>query len=294
MVTNTTAEILTVDGVTLNTYAKNVSSLTGRLRTPGIRTANIVIPGRHGSLRPASRVYEDNVVTLPMWVRGCDDSGAVPTTKRTEFYKNIDALTQLFSYHKQRLDIRHTLPDGSVRQCFADVLETIDVASSDGGLAEPLGLFNVTLQLNDPFWQGTADVTQQISGAPGGVTNLGNFVGATAPMDALVIRFTGPINNPIINAVYDNNVITSIYATYQDNIASGAWIEFDTANWTWTTGGGIGGFSYGKWAHSGQGRLFQLFPGLSAGVPQIYWSGGGSPTSTTKLNITGRRKYLVG
>jgi hypothetical protein len=290
---NTTTETLTVDGVVLNTYAKNIESLTGRLRTPPMRTGNIIVPGRHGSLRPATRLYGENVISLPMWVRGCDDDGLVPTTKRREFYKNVDALTQLFGYHKSRLDIRHTLPDGSVRQAFGEVLDVIDM-SVDDAVNDPVGKFIVTLQMNEPFWQDISDVTQTITGTPGGTTSLANFAGATAPMDELVIRFTGPINNPTITAVYDSGVISSIYATYQANLASGAWVEFNTSTFEWTTGGGAAAFNYANWAHSGGGRLFTLFPGKSAGTPQIHWAGGGSPTGVTALKLTGRRKYLVG
>ncbi len=290
--TNTTSETLTVDSVVLNTLAKNISSLTGRLRTPPLRTSNIVIPGRHGAMRPGTRLYAEGQITLPIWVRGCDDNGAVPTTKRRQFYKNVDELTQLFGYHKSTLNIRHTLPDSSVRECFAEVLDPIDFSHDSNG--DPYGLATVTLQLANPFWQDTADITQNISGAAAGTTALTSFAGATALMDDFVIRFTGPINNPTLTAVYDSVAIPTIFATYQDNFGSGQWLEFDCKNFTFNTGGGLGAFAYSKWQHSGGARLFTMFPGKSAGNPQVYWSGGGSMTGTTQLRMVGRRKYLVG
>ena len=91
--TNTSAIPITVDGIRLDTYAYNVAGLEGRLHVPGVRGANPVVPGRHGSLYVPDKTFEDNEFVLNMWVIGADVNGGIPTTDMTEFRKNIEAAT---------------------------------------------------------------------------------------------------------------------------------------------------------------------------------------------------------
>src|SRR5687768_5894726 len=101
--TVTTSETLSVDGVVLNTLAKNIETLTGRLRTPPLRGSNLSIPSRHGALHTATKVYDENEIVLPMWVAGCDDDGEIPYfgSARKEFFKNLDELSNLFRIRRR-------------------------------------------------------------------------------------------------------------------------------------------------------------------------------------------------
>ena len=62
----TTDEVLTVNGVALNTLAYNITSFTGRIRVPGRRGADSIVPGRHGSIRSPGKRYEAAEVVLTM------------------------------------------------------------------------------------------------------------------------------------------------------------------------------------------------------------------------------------
>ena len=187
-----TAETVTVDGFVLNTYAYNISTLTGRLTTPDLRTKNVELPGRHGTLRVRNKKFQEGLYTLTMWVKGALPDGSVPTQKiaRRLFFENVDVLMQIFTRRTGLLNIQQVMSDGSVRQCFAEVLAVIDPESS---AANPLAKFNVAFSLANPFWQDLDEVTYvSPAGLPVSETlTLSPFIGATAPMEDLQFTVTG-------------------------------------------------------------------------------------------------------
>lgn len=289
--TTTTQETLSVDGVILNTYAKNIMTLAGRLRSAPLRTGNLTIPQRHGELRMPRKWYGANVLTLPMWVIGSDDNGNVPvaSTSRIEFFKRIDELTALFG-SPEVLDVRHTLPDGSVRQCFAEVLEANDFTAS--GISVPKALFNVALTVPGAFWQDLNAVTWSLTNPTLPSTQaLTQFAGATAPMDDLTITLTGPITNPKVEAYRNSAGLTiPVYFQYNGTLASGQTMIVNCATWSLS---GTAGATYANFVHAGDPRWFSLSPAPVAGTPQIRLSGTGG-SAVTAISVTGRRKYLVG
>jgi hypothetical protein len=281
----TTEETLTVNGVVLNTYAKNIESLTGRLRTPGKRTSNVVVPGRHGSIRIPGKKFDENVLALPMWVIGADDNGKVPTntTARRQFYKNVDALTQLFHGADGPLDVRHKLPDGSVRQCFADVLDAIDFTMLG---ANPDAKFGVSLVVADAFWH---DLDPRVSEQPanGAEAQFPEFAGATAPMEDLIIGLLGPWTNPVLT------FSDGSWVAYDAQLLAGQGISINSGEWTLA---GVGGFQpeLEKLRYGGTGSRWASVPPPPAGEALTISLTGGTRTADTRLSLEGRRKFLVG
>jgi len=286
--TNTTTETLTVDGVVLNTLAKNITSLAGRLRTPPVRTNNIVVPNRHGVLRTPRKWFDANVLQLPMWVLGCADDGSIPTTSRTEFYKRVDELTALFSSPEPLL-VQHTLPDASVRECLAEVLEVLDFTTSG---INPVGMFSVALNVYGAFWRDNSDKTFSLTNptVPGTIS-LTQFAGATAPMDDLIITITGPITNPRVEA-YRNGLPLSqpVVFQYTGAIASGQTLILNCGTWQMS---GTAGATFANLSHSGDARWLSIPAAPGAGTPQIRLSGSGN-SAVTAISVVGRRKFLVG
>lgn len=282
MVTTTT-ELLTVDGVVLNTLAKNVESLTGRLRTPAKRTANVTVPGRHGSVRTSGKMFSENILTLPMWVLGCDDDGAIPEdeTERTEFFARINELTRLFIGRDEILDVRHTLPDGSVRQCFADVMDAIDFTTET---ASPIGRFGVSLVVPGAFWQDLDAHTQEKSAEPASAT-FSAFAGATAPMEELVATIEGPWNNPRLT--FEDGS----WVQYNEAFSAAQGVAIDSENWSLS---GIGGYvpALTKLEYSGTSSRWFSVPASEA-APRVTF-GGTARTAASSLTLAGRRKFLVG
>lgn len=281
----TTAELLTVDGVVLNTLAKNIESLTGRLRTPTKRTQNLVLPGRHGTKRVGGKKFTENILTLPMWVIGCDDDGAIPVgiTEREQFFANVDQLTRLFMGRDTPLDVRHTLPDGSVRQCFADVLDALDFTTETD---PPIGKFGVSLVLADAFWQDVEPVSQSRD-ASGTGANFSVLAGATAPMEDLVVTIEGPWNNPRLT--FDDGS----WVQYNHVFAAGERVVIDSGNWSLA---GVGSYvpALSNLQYSGTSSHWIAVPPTDSDLgPRVTFTGGGRTTDSS-VTIEGRRKFLVG
>lgn len=92
--TNTTATFWSADGVSLQTYAKNVESISPKLSVPRFRGENDVVPYAIGS-RFVKKVVDSRTITLGMWVRGYNDDGSKPADQPLKFYENWNALVNL-------------------------------------------------------------------------------------------------------------------------------------------------------------------------------------------------------
>lgn len=277
---NTTTEILTVNGVVLNTLAKNITTLAGRLHVAGLRTENVKVPGRHGSIRTPNKVFDENILVLPMWVEGCDDDGRIPTgsTKRIEFYKRVDELTELFKGGSSILDIRHTLPDGTIRQIFGDVMDVFDFTTT----AAPSGQFTVNITCPDPFWQDVNAKSQTLSVA-GTTATAGSFSKSTAPMEEMAYVLTGPWTNPQLT------FSDGSWVAYDVALLAGQTVTIDSGEWELTGGGGHT-VDYTKLRHDGADSRWATLPSGS----QLVTIGGTARTGASGLVLTGRQKYLVG
>lgn len=288
--TNTTQETLTVDGVVLNTLAKNIKTLSGRLRTAKVRTANVEVPQRNGHIWTPRKWYDPLVLDMPMWVRGCDDDGKIPSQSkaRTEFYKRVDELVSLFS-SPNLLYIVHTLPDGTKREAYGEVLDILDFTTMG---VDPLGMVNVQLVVPGAFWQDTADNTNTFTNPTmGAALSLTNFAGATAPMDDLTYTITGPITNPKVEALRGGAALTSpVYFQYNGTVPSTQTLIVNCKTWALS---GTMASSYANLSHTGDARWMVAEPAAAAGTPQVSLSGSGN-TAATALSVVGRRKYLVG
>lgn len=288
--TTTTTETLSVDGVVLNTLAKNITSLTGRLRTPDVRGENARVPSRNGAIYTPGKMYDEGQIVLPMWVVGSDDDGAIPygSDARKMFYKNMDTLTELFRPRRRLLDLRHKLPDGTVRQALCEVQEAIDFTTES---YDPIGKFSVVLTVPGSFWQDTVDkVSNQPITSSGQLLTLTEFRTATAPMEDLLYEFVGPWTNPKISAT-ENSVAAVPELSFQYNAAIpvGQSLTVDCANWKLTGSGGLV-VDYSKVVHKGSARYMVLTPD---DTPRLIAEGSALGTGSA-LNVTGRRKFLIG
>lgn len=74
--TNTTDEYLSVDGVSLQTYAYNLSTRGEREGSPPVRGTDILIPSRPGR-RYVPKEVDSRILPLSGWVIGADPDGTV-------------------------------------------------------------------------------------------------------------------------------------------------------------------------------------------------------------------------
>lgn len=292
--TVTTAETVTVDGLVLNTLAYNISTRAGRYTTPDVRTKNVELPGRHGTLAVRGKRFQQSTFTLTMWVRGANTDGFIPDTDLNSrlFQQNLDLLMQVFTRKSGLLDVRQTLPDGSVRQCFAEVLTAIDPQSKS---VRPMANFSVALTIPAAFWQDLNPVTYTSSA---GLTTsqtltLTPFIGATAPMDDLVWTIAGSATNPKIQALENSSALSvDTWMQYNSTIPDFKNLTVDCGQWLVS---GVAGFtpSTANLSHTGASSSFMsLAPGPQNTSPQVKWTASGVD-SHTQLTVVGRRKYVT-
>lgn len=275
----TTAETFSVNGVVLNTMAKNISSITGRLRAPAHRTGNIVIPGSHGEVWVPNKKYQANTLALPMWVVGCNDDGEIPegSNKRREFFKRVNELVTLFK-SPDLLDVQWTQEDGSVRQCYAESTDVLDFTTD----ASPKGLVGVILTIPAAFWQDLVDRTQTFSGNIA-TAEPTQFQGGSAPMEELVYRLEGPWTNA--RAEFSDDT----FFQYNASIPAGQALIVNCAEWELSGTGGLIP-DYTKLEHDGEDPVWGALPASAAAITLS----GSDRTSATSFTITGKRKFLVG
>jgi hypothetical protein len=287
--TATTAETLTVDGVLLNTLAKNIESIAGRLSVPVIRTDNVAVPSRHGRLRTTQKFYDEGQLVLPMWVKGCDDNGNVPTSARQMFYSNVNALSNLFRPGSGMMTMVHTLPDHSIRRAMVECTEAINFSVLGGN--NPLGKFSVALRVPKAFWEDVNPFSIDLTSVQNGAVTT--FDGTTAPVEDSVITITGPATGCKIEARYGGNALENpSWVQYNGTLTAGQTLIIDCGNWTLTGTGGLV-VNYSFLAHAGGARWFTMVPGPPSLPPEVKITATGT-TGATKINISARRKFLVG
>lgn len=285
--TVTTAETLTVDGVVLNTLAKNIESLSGRLKVPPLRTGNITVPGRHGTLRTSRKLYEEGEIVLPMWVRGVDDDGNF--SSRQKFYENIDILTNLFRPGSgQMLEVVHTLADGSSRKVFAECTEAIDFTMT----GRTLGKFSVALRVPSVFWVDPQQISVDLTmGSAGPIAQLS---GTTAPIEDAVFTIIGPATNCRVEAYYDGKALPNPnYFQYNAAIPAGQSLVVDCSTWNLYGNNGLV-VDYTNFYQVGGARWLTLVPGRNRTPPAARVIAANPDPAVSRVRVQAQRKFLVG
>lgn len=280
------AETLTLNGVDLSTLVSNVESVASLLRTPPRRGLGLSVPGRHGHLRLADRVYDPVDFEMPFFVLGVDDvTGAAlrGDAAVTAYYAAADAL--LLQLHAPVLEFDHGLPDGTVRRTVAELAdEVMDFTRQQGS---PLfGRVTAPLWVPDAFRVDPTVITvPSFALATGGTRTLVEFAGATAPMADLSITFTGPINNPELH-----QTATDSFVAYDGVIGSGQSLTIHCDDLADPPLVGTGGLvpDYTKLRYLPP-RWFELNPAAGLTVSLVHTGGGSASCS-----ISGHRRFLTG
>lgn len=274
------AEALTINGVSLDTYALMLSDISGLMQVPVRRGDNVVVPNRHGRIRTIGKRFDANEVVLPLWINGALPDGSVPpgSDEAREFFARRDELLQLL--YSDPLTLAYTRPDGHTVQARGEVVDNLGFTRRYN---EPLARVSVAIELYEAFWEDADTVSQDISGATGTITPLTEFEGGTAPSSDLIITITGPCNNPMVTH-------GARWVRYNGVIAAGRQLTIDTG--TWQTGPGTGSIWVPEIRNVEQGApgpWFEIDPATVPFSVTFDHTTGGSATAT----IAGRRKYLA-
>ncbi|QKW22295.1 hypothetical protein HUT16_27340 [Kitasatospora sp. NA04385] len=267
-----------VDGYDLTDgLVRDVEYRAGLTATPAVVGANATVPNRIGELwRP--KHHGPGKFTLALWL--------APAGGRWQDVEAAweDLLRAVARPHRLLTFERHTAA-GQVRRCQGEVLSALTPT--------PLGQdgMRISLEVNVPsgYWE-SADVAFEAT-APGVPLpqdlDLEPFADATAPMEQLAYRITGPITAPTVTDTTDG---TGDSFTYTGQIPAGQALTVDAATWQLTGSGGLVP-DPGRLTNTGPAFL-RLTPGLPGTAPSVRLTGT-NPGPTTQLAVTGRRAYLT-
>lgn len=288
MPSTTTTELVTFDGVVLNTYCSNISTGSGRANIPATRGDRLQLPGRSGYIPAPNLAYEEGEINLSMWVLGANADDSRPATtnlKRRAYENNLASLFRLFSVRSRLCRITAVQPDATTREAWVEVQEAVQLNTMAG---RTRGEFAVNLLIPDVYWRDTAVVTQATAASSTlpKTLDLTSFPGMTGTIEDSVVTVTGPITNPRIT-----DVETGVYVQYNGAITSAQSWVVDAGAYTSKVGSTDVTLNT---SHGGHVRYLIIPPYLAGqAVPRLALSGAGGG-ATTKLSVTAYRKFFAG
>lgn len=224
---NSTDVFWDINGVSLQTYAYNVSTWGESLQAPPpLRGTDIVIPYRPGEMFTARRP-SGRSMTFTMWVQGSELNGTVPTsrTMRAVFEENFKKLRSLFWNQGRQFSLTRRWRDpltGTLEIATAKAVFANGLAPSMQGNTH--ATFTAEVYLSDPFFYGS----EKNINFTAGTTSVQNVI---IPGDyettAITIDFNGARNNPRIT-----NSAGANYVNLQQNLASGQLARLNVNAWT--------------------------------------------------------------
>lgn len=198
--TLTPTDTYLINGVDLRTQAWSITVAEGLQDGPGLRGADAVIPGAHGTLdlhgvtAQARRRYEPGTITFHMWVLGVNPyTGLGPLVEDDPsiYLARVDQMQRLFN--ARTLTITHPRGDGN-RTAVGHLAEPLQVVREP---SSPLfGQFTAKITIPGVFWAETAEVTASGTVASGSTISLAALA-CNAPITDATVTF-GPGNNPLI------------------------------------------------------------------------------------------------
>lgn len=268
---NQSGEDFQVSGVSLMTYAYNVWTLLGRERFPPRVGDNVRIPYRNGRIWQP-KTFDQQIVTLGMWVKGTDINGVIPPQgARAQMNSNLRALKRLFAPNRTEIQLKRTLLYVTGMETHT---ATAEVGTADQGFQQEMdlqpitpryGTFTVDLVMADPWWYGAVQ-TPTVTAAGATINNIGDV-----EADSLVITFNGPLTNPMLR---NTSVSPVVSVWYNGTIASGAYVTIDCG--LFTAINNIGASVVGSVLHAGDLHWQYLQPGNNV-MTLTNQATGGSP-----------------
>lgn len=178
-----------VNGASLNTLATGVAALPGFGRMSGRSYHNVINTGTDGSSFGVGG-FQEGSFGMRIWVDGCDrTTGAVPvgSTPEVEAWANYSWLLSILT-SDLLLEVRVTMPNGTVRRCRAQL----------GAMTEPAWVnpgsltFNLEFTIPSVFWEDPVATTLTFTGTA--VQRLTNQVGNAFVTDAVFTIRNGGVN----------------------------------------------------------------------------------------------------
>lgn len=275
-----------INGVDLATFGVIVTADTSWQSLSPLGSSALSLPFTHGTINAQpEEFYETGHHNLAVYI----DGGGNATTHQAK----LDGFVALL---RGALDVRKTMPDGSVRQAACYLRASVDPDHRPGAWTR----MTVPLEVPAVFWHDVTAVsftqTQPVSGTP---YVMPAFAGATAPITDSLVLWTGPVTDPTAQDPYSGSTVK-----WQGTVAAGAQVRIDAGNMTAVSGTGIGlagagTDTSGNLVPSGPGSAFRLLSFL----PEIVGTDptnrrvritptGSGITSATSVQVSARRAFL--
>lgn len=247
---NTTPTYWSVDGVSLQTYAQNIETLSGRFSPPPLRGDDVTIPYSPGQ-RWIPKEADSRIIPLAMWIRNYDSEGVRGDFQT--FDDNWRALRNLlWTPGRQVLLKKRFYIGGSLRSATA-------LAEFNGGLEPAMNgrnaaKFTVNLKLADPYFYDDAIQTNTLVNGNQTVNILGD-------VDTRNLKIT--INGARTNTKVMVTSPQALQVEYLDTLLAGSVASLDIMKYeALTTPSGLAQYtSTGRVQHSGAPHWLALSPG---------------------------------
>ena len=176
------------EDIPLQTLAMNIQSWGDtRQAVMGLRGSDVTIPWVPGDRR-TTKVPASRVITLGMWVRGCDEDGDIPEIgQRSEFTANWQRIRELLFYRGEPFTLVKRFYDQS--NTLRAVKGTAEFSSGlePGMIGTSAAKFTVDLNFADPFFYGDSvdvDFDSTVSAGTVNTTVLGDWYARRISVDA--------------------------------------------------------------------------------------------------------------
>jgi hypothetical protein len=237
--TNSTEVFWSVDGVSLQTLAFNITTLgDDREAAIPLRGSDIVIPYMPGS-KHVTKVPDSRILTLGMWVIGANEDGSIPVDEnvRRTYDRNWKHLRRLLWRRGRQFTLtkRFWVPEADLVAAGVDVsalqqsglwrLYTAEAQASYSGGLDPRksgparAVFTVDLRLADPYFYGP-EISVPFSTAPADAVNPGPSQTISVLGDDrttyVELDFVGPVTTPRVT----NSTELGLWVQYSTVVAA--------------------------------------------------------------------------
>ncbi len=208
---------------------------------PAKRNSDVMVPLTDGEVF-ARKYFDVRFMTFGMVFEG---------TSRTDLQTNIDTLFGYLGSRTQGL-LSHILPDASVRQAYAEVVQATDPIYKGPMRA----VATVEFKVIDPFFRSPTlyelEVTVDATTHDVDVVNSGN-----AEEHHGIIVFTGPLEHPKLE-----HLANAVWVQYNAHLAAGATVTINCQNYTAIHS--VSGNVINSIVHSGDPTFIYFLPGTNA------------------------------
>lgn len=236
--TNTTQSYWDVDGISLQTYARNIATLGGdRLTPPPLRGDDETVPYRPGEVF-LPKVVGSRIISLGMWISGANPNGTIPTAPgpNQKFMDNWRALRKLLWTPRRQFTLtkRFWVPRAELMAAGVDadalprngtyrLLSASAKGQFAGGLSPKMdgpghAAFTVDIKLTNPyFYSAPIEIPFSVLSGPSdpGPVQTVTVLGEDRTY-AIGLEFTGPLTGPTITTDagvwvrYNTGILTGI------------------------------------------------------------------------------------